>query len=224
MDQDGMANMDAERILPQNGRTCNLVILLHGYGADATDLLPFAETLAKALPATAFVAPNAPDFLPYEALGGRQWFPLSDRDLREYRTGAEAAAQALTHFVDQELQQFSLRPEALAIFGFSQGAMMALQVGLRGKLAPAALAAFSGLLPGIDNLSDIHTGTPVLIVHGEDDDVVDPSHLIGARTALESIGVECEAHLLKELDHCIDSRGIELAADFLKRAFGMSEG
>ena len=97
--------------------------------------------------------------------------------------------------------------------------MMTFQAGLRRKNAPSALIAYSGLLPGLDRLDGIETRTPVLIVHGTEDDVVPAYHLNGAETALGAAGVSVDAHLLDGLDHTIDERGLALGGRFLSKAF-----
>jgi phospholipase/carboxylesterase len=212
--------LDGPRLMPASGRSpSQLVVILHGYGADGQDLIDLGRAWASTLPDAVFAAPDAPEPLPFEALGGLQWFPLTDRDQREYRTGAESSAPCLNRFIDAELARHDLPANALALVGFSQGAMMALQTGLRRKVPPAALLAYSGLLPGIGHLDAIQTASPVLLIHGSEDDVVDPSHLPAARKALLDAGVRVEDHLLDNLGHSIDERGMVLGERFLAQAF-----
>ena len=182
--------LDGPKLGPRSGGLAEqLIIILHGYGADGDDVIGLGHAFCQALPNAAIIAPNAPEYLPYEALGGRQWFALNERTPDEYRIGAEASQPVLDRFIDQQLGFYNLTEQSLALVGFSQGAMMAFQSGLRRKSPPAALVAFSGLLPGIDRLKEINTETPVLIVHGQDDVVVPPYHLEGAETALSRAGV-----------------------------------
>lgn len=212
--------MDGPRLTPKSGATAKqLVVILHGYGADGNDLIDLGRAWAASLPDAEFVAPDAPEPLPHEALGGRQWFALHDRDMREYRLGAESAKPSLDAFLDRELKRLGLSEKDLAIVGFSQGAMMALHTGLRRQTPPAALLAFSGLLPGPDQLNNIQTYSPVMLIHGNDDDVVPAYHLEGARAALEKSGVHVEAHLLEGLDHSIDERAMVLGGRFLNQHF-----
>lgn len=215
-----MPTLDGPRLSPAaGGKATRLVVFLHGYGADGADLIDLGRAWSEALPDAAFVAPDAPEALPFEALGGRQWFALTERDMREYRLGVEAARPVLESFIDDELDRWQVDASALALFGFSQGAMMALHTGLRRKIPPAAVLAYSGLLAGPDRLEDIQTNTPVLLVHGREDDVVPSYHLTASRDALRDRGVRVESHLMEGLGHSIDERGMVLGGRFLKTAF-----
>jgi len=218
-----MPLLEGPRLSPAaGGKAARLVVFLHGYGADGADLIDIGRAWSEALPDTAFVAPDAPEPLPFEALGGRQWFALTERDMREYRLGVEAARPVLEAFLDAELDRWQVGASALALVGFSQGAMMALHTGLRRKIPPAAILAYSGLLAGPDRLDDIQTTSPVLIVHGSEDDVVPSYHLPASRDALQGRGVNVESHLLDGLGHSIDERGLVLGGRFLKAAFSGS--
>ncbi|MEM9633295.1 MAG: dienelactone hydrolase family protein [Pseudomonadota bacterium] len=212
--------LDGPRLDPASGRPARqLVVILHGYGADGADLIDLGRAWQGQLPDAAFIAPDAPEQLPFEALGGRQWFALDERSRSEYRIGAEAAQPVLDRFLDAELQRLSLDESSLAVVGFSQGAMMTFQSGLRRKNPPAALIGFSGLLPGADRLGAINTTSPVLIVHGSDDDVVPAYHANAAQKALTRAGVDASLHELSALGHSIDERGMVLGGRFLEKAF-----
>lgn len=226
----GPPALDGPRLAPASGGLARqLVVLLHGYGADGTDLIDLAHAFQARLPDAAFVLPHAPEHLPFEALSGRQWFALSERTPHEYQLGAEAAAPRLNHFLDRELDRLSLEDHALALVGFSQGAMMAFQCGLRRPAAPAALIAYSGLLPGAAEMTAGRPGAtgkaipaegpPVLIVHGCEDDIVPAYHGQMAHKVLTSSGRSCSFHALEGLGHGIDGRGLKLAATFLEQAF-----
>lgn len=209
--------LDGPRLDPLSGNTASqLVVLLHGYGADGSDLIELGRAWQSLLPKAAFIAPNAPEPLPFEAFGGRQWFALTERSLHEYRIGAEAAQSILDRFLDTELRRHSLDDSSLALVGFSQGTMMALQCGLRRKSSPSAIVGFSGLLPGADRLGEVRTSCPVLIVHGTEDDVVPCYHADTAHAALTQAGIACDLHKLAGLPHSIDERGLALGGKFLK--------
>jgi len=208
--------LDGPRLEPQSGSSPeHLVVILHGYGADGADLIDLGRAWAAALPHAAFIAPDAPQDLPFEGFGGRQWFPLRDRDMREYCLGAESARPTLDAFLDQELARTGLTDANLALVGFSQGAMMAFQTGLRRHTPPAAILGYSGLVPCPDALKDIQTASPVMIVHGGEDEVVPAYHLTRSTDALERQGVRVESHMLDGLGHAIDERGMVLGGRFL---------
>lgn len=215
-----MSASTVHRIEPAPGRTVRqLVVLLHGYGSNGADLIGLGRAWSGVLPDAVFIAPDAPEALPSQSLSGRQWFSLNERDMREIETGAAAAAPRLQALIDAALSHYGLDGSKLAIAGFSQGAAMTFQTGLRRRPAPAALLAFSGMLPGPSRLEDIQTETPVLIVHGDADDVVAPDFLAAAETALTRHGIRVEAHMLTGLDHSIDERVMVLGGRFLAAAF-----
>ena len=213
-------SLHGPRLAPASGNPARqLVVILHGYGADGADLIDLGRAWQGQLPDAAFVAPDAPEPLPFETFGWRQWFALSERSQNEYRIGAETAQLVLDRFLDAELESLALDERSLALVGFSQGAMMAFQCGLRRKISPAAIIGYSGLLPGADRLSGFTSASPVLIVHGSEDDVVPDYHADAAQSAFEGIGVNAKLHKLEGLGHSIDERGMVLGGRFLENAF-----
>ena len=207
---------DAMRWGPAEGPARQLVILLHGLGADGADLIDLAPGWAHALPHAVFVAPHAPE--PYAEAGfGRQWFALWDRSDAARAAGADAARDWLDQFIDAELQRQGVTE--YAIMGFSQGAMMALHAGLRRDIAPKAILAFSGALLAPDRLSESRNRAPVLLVHGEADEVVPPSMSRAAATALAQHDVPLQTLFSQGLGHGIDEAGIAAGAIALQRGF-----
>jgi phospholipase/carboxylesterase len=226
-------NLDGPRVGPAAGGPAReLVVLLHGYGADGSDLIGLAPHWQRVLPHAAFVSPHAPESIagfPAQA-GGRQWFSLSSYDpgmlrrdpahasgvYREMLDGANRAAPALQKFLDDELARCRLAPERLALVGFSQGTMMALHVGLRRRAGPAAIVGFSGALLGVDRLpAEITSRPPVLLVHGDADEVIPVQALFAAAQGLGAAGVVAEWHVASGLGHGIDPDGLALAGRFL---------
>ena len=142
----------------KSGRAKQLVVFLHGYGADGKDLIELGQQWRALLPDAAFVAPNAPERCPGAPMG-RQWFALSRSPPDDPRGAAErwkgcAARPAIDAFLDEELARLGLDECRLALVGFSQGAMMALHVGLRRPRAPAAIVGYSGMLIGPEQLAE----------------------------------------------------------------------
>ena len=213
-------NLDGPRLDPAGGGAARqLVVLLHGLGADGNDLIGLAPHLARGLPEAAFVSPDAPfpcDMAPF----GRQWFSLQDRAPEAVLAGVRAAAPILDGFLDDELARLGLSDRQLALVGFSQGTMTALHVGLRRAEPCAQIVGFSGALVGPEDLErEIRSRPPVLLVHGQADDVVPFPALATAQTALAANQVPVEVHGRPELGHGIYQPGLELAAAALERAF-----
>jgi phospholipase/carboxylesterase len=213
-----MSMLDGPRLMPKSGPATHLVVLCHGYGSDGNDLIGLAPHWQKALSHAAFVSPNAPDRCDM-AGAGYQWFPLSRLDPQETLRGTQAAAPKLDAFLDAELSRLGLTGDRLALVGFSQGTMMALSVGLRRKPSPAAIVGFSGMLAGSETLPHLDAPPPVLLVHGDADQVIPPSALFMSATALGAAGVPVQWHVSKGLGHGIDPFGLGLAQKFLVDAF-----
>jgi phospholipase/carboxylesterase len=202
------------RVPPLNGKATELVVLLHGYGADGNDLIGLVTHWQKLLPGAAFVAPHAPDRVP-GAPSGFQWFPISRIDPHEMQGGVALAAPGIGDFLDAELARLGLAPERLVLAGFSQGAMLALHLGLRRSVA--AIVGFSGLLPDSPPTEGPHP--PVLLTHGGADDVIPAGAMFAAATSLGALGVAVQWHLAPGMGHGIDEIGLSLAGNFLKLAF-----
>jgi phospholipase/carboxylesterase len=215
-----MTRNEGHRFGPLSGGAARqLVVVLHGLGADGADLIGLAPDWAKGLPDAAFLAPDAPepcDMAPY----GRQWFSLQDRSPATVAAGTRRAASALNAWLDAELARLGLPGSALALAGFSQGAMMALFAGLRRPVPPAAILAYSGALVGSESLAAEITGRPpVLLVHGEADDVVPVGASRLAERTLRAAGVPVEALYRPGLAHGIDQPGLAAGARVLQAAF-----
>jgi phospholipase/carboxylesterase len=218
--------LDGPRILPRAGTPARqLVVFLHGYGADGNDLIALGQQWQSILPDTAFVSPHAPEPCG-QAPTGRQWFPLTFRDPDERWRGVEAAAPVLNAFLDAELARHSLPPARLALVGFSQGTMMALHVGLRRAPGPAAIVGYSGLLalPSAKAaaqaaVEEIRARPPVLLVHGERDDLIPAQALFAAAQTLAALSIPVEWHLSPGIGHGIDAEGLRHGGEFLLRAF-----
>lgn len=204
------------------GAPRKLVVLLHGVGADGHDLIDLAPGWGKAAaPDALFIAPDGPE--PYDgAPFGRQWFSLRDRSPAMLEAGVRAARAVLDPFLDSELARLGLTDADLALVGFSQGAMTALFTGLRRRAAPAAVLAYAGALLGPESLPAEKTAgrpPPVLLVHGEADEVVPAAASRMAERALREANVEVESLYRPGLGHGIDEAGIALGSLFLQRAF-----
>jgi phospholipase/carboxylesterase len=217
---DPVRKLDGPRIMPASGGTAKqLVVFLHGYGADGNDLISVANHWRGLLPDAAFISPNAPEPCAGNPYGGRQWFGLTMRDPQERWIGVQKAAPDLNAFLDAELAELGLGDEALALVGFSQGTMMALHVGLRRPKAAAAIVGFSGLLVEPTRLkADIRARPPVLLIHGEQDDLIPVEAIHQARSALAGAGVPVEWHIRPGLGHGIDPEGLEMGGRFLASA------
>jgi len=177
--------IDGPRVAPASGAAArSLVILLHGYGSNGDDLISLAPHWRGALPGTAFVAPNAPEPCP-GAPGGYQWWALTSASRNARAEGAAKAAPVLDAFIDAELARYGLAEARLALVGFSQGTMMALQVGPRRRSPLAGIVGYSGMLANEAALADpAITRPPILLVHGDADPMIPVAASLQAKAAL----------------------------------------
>jgi phospholipase/carboxylesterase len=219
------AELNGPRLSPQSGTARQLVVFLHGYGADGNDLIEIGRVWQQFLPHAAFVSPHAPEPCGQAPIG-RQWFALTFRDPNERWVGVNHAAPVLERFIDAELARHRLPPSALALVGFSQGTMMSLHVGLRRAAAPAAIVGYSGLLVLPPDgkpetlAAEIRSRPPVLLVHGDRDELIPPQALFAATQGLAALGVPVEWHLSTGVGHGIDPEGLRHGGEFLARSFG----
>jgi len=216
--------LDGPRLEPKSGTAKQLVVFLHGYGADGNDLIEIGRAWQGLLPDAAFVSPHAPRPCGQSPMG-REWFPLTFRDPNERWLGVNTAAPAFNAFLDAELKRRNLPPEALALVGFSQGTMMALHIGLRRAAAPAAIVGYSGMLVVPETgdpetfAAEITSRPPVLLIHGDQDQTIPVQALMQAAQSLAALEVPVEWHISPGVAHGIDQEGLRHGAEFLAKRF-----
>jgi phospholipase/carboxylesterase len=215
-----MTLLDGPRLAARNGQARHLVVFLHGYGADGNDLIGIGRQWSQLLPDAAFVSPHAPEPCGMSPMG-KQWFALTFRDPDERWRGVNQARPALDAFLDAELARHGLDDSQLSLVGFSQGTMMALHVGLRRKMAPASIVGYSGVLVGDEHLkAEMTQAAPVLLVHGDEDEVIPPQALLMSAQGLGAAGVPVEWHMSQGIGHGIDPEGLMHGVSFIARGFG----
>ncbi len=217
--------LTAGRKAPVSGTVRSVVVFLHGYGANGADLLGLADPLGEHLPDTLFVAPDAPEMVPGMP-NGYQWFPIPWIDgssEEESERGMRAAVEDLNAFLDALMVDEDVLPEQVVLFGFSQGTMMALHVAPRREDEVAGIVAFSGRLLSPETLADeVVVRPPVLLVHGDTDDVVPPQSLPAAAEALQEAGwQDVYAHVMKGTGHGIAPDGLSVALAFMRDKLGL---
>ncbi len=168
----------------EGGGTGPVVVLLHGYGAPGTDLVPLWREL-KVPHEVRFVFPEAPLELGF---GGRAWWPIDmlrlqdrfDRGqveelIRDVPAGLAEARAAVLELLDALQREIGSVPETTVLGGFSQGGMLATDVVLRSERKFAALAVLSGTIICQEEwraLLPARAGLPVLQSHGRSDAVL----------------------------------------------------
>ena len=212
--------LKSERRAPVSGEVRSIVVFVHGYGANGADLLGLADPLGEHLPDTLFVSPDAPESIPGMP-NGYQWFPIPWIDgssEEEAERGLNSAVEDFNAFLDALMVDEDVLPEQVVLFGFSQGSMMSLHVAPRREDELAGVIAFSGRLLRPETLADEVVVRPqILLVHGDQDDVVPPQSLQEAAEALQNAGwKDVFAHVMKGTGHGIAPDGLSVALAFLR--------
>lgn len=201
------------------GKATSMVVFVHGYGADGADLLDIGDLMAPHLPGTVFLAPDAPERCVNNPMGF-QWFPIPWLDGSTEEAAQDGMARSvndLNAFLDAQLEVEGVAPTALALVGFSQGAMMSLHITPRREVAVAGVVAISGRLLVPELLqAEAKVKPPVLLMHGDQDPVVPFQDMTLAGNALVDAGFETYGHVMKGMGHGISNDGLSVALQFLK--------
>ena len=193
----------------RGGTASSLIVIMHGWGADADDLADLAYPMSLRFPGAAFFVPNAPDPCSMNP-AGRQWFDLADTG-----DGPILAGEVIETAVMAAAAELELGMEAVALTGFSQGGMMSLHCGLHMAVAPRAVVSFSGALLRVDDVPP-SDGTPaIMLIHGTEDQVVPFQMMQAAADVLAEHGIEASCVARPGLAHGIDPDALTQAIDFL---------
>ena len=218
-----MSKLTGPRRASKSGKNDSLVIFLHGYGADGNDLIGLAEPLAEHLPDTVFLSPNAPQKCTNNPMG-YQWFPIPWLDGSSEEAMLQGRAEAidlLNAYLDEVAESEGIAPARTILVGFSQGTMMALHVAPRRAEAFAGIVGFSGKLLEPEKLAaEAVSKPPVLLVHGDADEMVPPASLPEAADALVKAGFEVYTHISKGTGHGIAPDGLGVALQFIQMKLG----
>ena len=216
--------IDGPRFAPRSGKARQLVVFLHGYGADGNDLIGIGKQWADLLPDAAFVSPHAPEPCGGAPMG-RQWFGLTSRDPGELWRGVTQAQPVLDAFLDAELVRHGLDENKLALVGFSQGTMMALHVAYRRAQACACVVGYSGMLAGDKHLqAEVRSKPSTILIHGDQDQVIPVQALFQASQTLAGADIPVEWHVSQGIGHGIDGQGLMHGLSFMAKAFGVRLG
>jgi len=211
-------NLEAISISPfSKNKPQQVIVLCHGYGGDGKDISTLAIHWQRFLPEAIFLCPNAPEICAVNPQG-YQWFDLSS-DKEELILEKSLAAEAkLNTFLDQVLNNFQLETNNLALVGFSQGCMMSIQIALKKKKQISCLIGYSGKVINQKHLSDnIHSKPKIFLMHGANDTLVPPTHLLEAKEYLVKHGLKIKTKMFKDCEHRIPVEGVSLGLGFLKK-------
>jgi phospholipase/carboxylesterase len=154
-----------------------------------------------------------------------QWFPIPWLDGSTEAAAADGLARAcvdLNAYLDALLEAERLKDSTLALLGFSQGAMMAMHVAPRRVKPMAGVVAISGRLLEPERIGDISVKPPVLLIHGDDDQVVPFGNMAYAGQVLTGAGIDTYGHVMKGTGHGIAPDGLQVALTFLRERLGVT--
>ena len=211
-------NLEAISISPfSKNKPQQVIVLCHGYGGDGKDISTLAINWQRFLPEAIFLCPNAPEICAVNPQG-YQWFDLSSDKEELILEKSLIAEEKLNTFIDQILNDFQLEPNNLALVGFSQGCMVSIQIALKKKKQISCLIGYSGKVINQKHLSDnIHSKPKIFLMHGANDTLVPPTHLLEAKEYLVKHGLKIKTKLFKDCEHRIPVEGISLGLGFLKK-------
>ena len=197
----------------------NLVVLLHGYGGDGKDISMLSLNWKRHLPNTIFICPNGHEPCLINP-SGFQWFDLTNDDNDYILEQSLKAESTIKKFIDEIKNEYKLDNNKICLSGFSQGCMMSINVGLTSKNEYNCIVGFSGKIINTSNLSRRKKNlTRTLLIHGELDDVVSPTHLLEAKDFLIRNNVSIETHLIKNCGHHIPIEASSIALNYILNKF-----
>ncbi len=209
--------------MPTSGSVKKVVIFLHGYGADGADLFSLSETLSEQLPNCFFASPDAPNKCGASPFGF-EWFPIPDIDgstIPDMMQALASSEKLIVKLIDGYKQRFNLKYSDIVLLGFSQGCMISLNIGLRQLKDLGGIVGISGRLLMPESLEERAEGSypPVILIHGDADDVVPISSMHDAEKVLNKIKVDFSTHVSKNVGHGIAPDGLAKAQEFIKNIF-----
>ena len=193
------------------------IVLCHGYGGDGKDISTLAINWQRFLPDAIFLCPNAPEVCSVNPQG-YQWFDLTIEKKEVILEKSLIAEEKLNTFLDQVFDNLQLESNNLALVGFSQGSMMSIQVGLKRKKQINCLIGYSGKVINQKHLANnINSKPKIFLMHGENDTIVPPTHLLEAKEYLKNCSINVKTKMFKNCEHRIPVEGVSLGLAFLKK-------
>ena len=214
--------LETKIIRPEEGINIkSAIILLHGYGGDGKDISMLSLNWKRHLPNTIFICPNGHEKCSVNP-SGYQWFDLSEDDPEYILDQSLKAEKKVNLFIDEIKKEFNLNNNQICLSGFSQGCMMSLNLGLTSDEEFNCIVGFSGKIINQENLkSRKKNSSSTLLIHGDSDQVVSPSHLLEAKDFLIRNNIDVETHLLKNCDHHIPIESSSIALNYISKKFNI---
>ena len=206
----------------KNEKIKNAIILMHGYGGDGKDISLLTLNWKRHLPNTIFLCPNGHE----ECLinpSGFQWFDLTKDDPNYIIEQSIKAENKLNKFIYEVKNEYNLKNKEICLSGFSQGCMMSINLGLTSDEEYNCIVGFSGKIINQEDLKlRKKNSTNILLIHGDSDQVVQPSFMLEAKDFFLRNKIDIETHLLKNCDHHIPIEASSIALNYILKKFNFS--
>ena len=208
--------LDCTIIKPEkNVDIYNAIVLLHGYGGDGKDISMLALNWKRYLPNTIFICPNGHESCTVNP-SGYQWFDLTKDDPNYILEESLKAEKKINEFLEEIKNEYKLDNEKIFLSGFSQGSMMSINVGLTSEEKFKCVIGFSGKIINTDNLKIRKKNfTDILLIHGDQDEIVAPTHLLEAKDFFFRENINVETHLIKNCGHNIPVEASSIALNYI---------
>ncbi len=191
------------------------IVLFHGYGGDGKDISMLSLNWKRHMPNTVFICPDGYEKCPINPTG-YQWFDLTKEDSKYILEESIKAENVIRKFIDEIKKKFNLLNNQICLSGFSQGCMISLNIGLTSEEKFSCIVGFSGKIINLEYLEKkIKNNTKTLLIHGEADQIVSPTHLLEAKDFLIRNKVKVETLLIKNCDHHIPVEASSTALNFI---------
>ena len=200
----------------------NAIILLHGYGGDGKDISTLSLNWKRHLPNTIFICPDGHETCSINP-SGFQWFDLTKDDSSYILDESIKAEKILNKFIIEIKEEFDLENNKICLSGFSQGCMMAINLGLTSDKEYNSIIGFSGKIIDQENLKNRkRASTNTLLIHGDLDQVVPANFLLEAKDFFIRNNIQIETHLIKGCDHHIPIQASSIALNYILKKFNLA--
>ena len=215
--------LDSIIIKPEdNTNVENAIILLHGYGGNGNDISTLTLNWKRYLPNTVFICPNGHESCSINP-PGYQWFDLTKDEPDYILEQSIKAEKKLSKFIGEVKNTFKLENNKICISGFSQGCMMSINLGLTSDQEYACIVGFSGKIINQEDLKNRKKiSTSILLIHGDQDQVVQPYFMLEAKDFFIRNNIDIETHLIKNCDHNIPIEASSIALNYILKKFNIS--
>ena len=208
--------LDSTIIEPEKNKDIkNIVVLFHGYGGDGNDISMLALNWKRHMSNTIFICPNGHEQCSINP-GGYQWFDLTKDNPNHILKESLKAEEKIKEFLGEIKKEYNLDNDKITLSGFSQGCMISINIGLTSEKPFSSIVGFSGKIIEPNNLkSRRKNSTSILLIHGDQDDIVPPTYLLEAKDFLLRENINVDTHLIKNCGHHIPVEASSIALNYI---------